>query len=98
MNDSSQAFSRGGSHWLYAVVAVLAAVGQLMAGYFYLVSGLAAPVWALAFFVVWWLTLTYLGVRLALRKSFWLLLVPLVAMATWIGAMWFGGAFLGWTA
>lgn len=98
MHDSSQALRHGGNHLLYVVVAAFAAVAQLVAGYFYLVSGLAAPVWAVALLLVWWLVLTYIGVRLALHRSYWLLLVPVVAAATWIGAMWVGGAVLGWSA
>lgn len=98
MHHSIPARRHGGSLLLYVVVVVLAAVTQLVAGYFYLVSGLAAPVWAVALLLLWWLVLTYIGVRLALQKSYWLLLVPIAAMATWIGAMRVGSTVLGWTA
>jgi hypothetical protein len=83
---------------LYLVVAVLAGAAQLVAGYFYLVSGLAAPLWAVGLFLVWWLILTYVGVKLALRRSYRVLLVPATAVVTWFGAMWVGGTYLGWTA
>ncbi|MHA7179839.1 hypothetical protein ACX80J_06930 [Arthrobacter sp. MDB2-24] len=83
---------------LYIVVTALAGAAQLVAGYFYLVSGLAAPLWAVGSFLVWWLILTYVGVKLASHQSYGVLLVPVTAMVTWFGAMWVGGTFLGWTA
>ncbi|WP_258062306.1 hypothetical protein [Arthrobacter sp. B0490] len=83
---------------LYTAVAALAAAVQLVAGYFYLVSGLAAPLWAVALLLGWWLVLTCVGVRLAFRRSYWLLLVPVVAVVTWWGAMVIGGSVLGWRA
>ena len=46
---------------------------------------------------VWWLLLTYIGVRLVQRRSYLVLLVPVVAVATWFGVMTFGEAVLGWT-
>lgn len=98
MHESRRAARPGGSTWLFVVAAVFAAAGQLVAGYLYLVSGLVAPGWAVVLFLAWWLVLTFIGVRLALRRSYWLLLVPVVAVATWVGSMWLGGAVLGWTA
>ncbi|MCU1632195.1 MAG: hypothetical protein JWM61_847 [Micrococcaceae bacterium] len=89
---------KGGNLLLYWGIALLAAVAQLIAGYFYLVSGLAAPLWAVALFLVWWVVLTRIGVKLALLRSYWLVLVPVVAVTTWFGAMWAGDAFLGWMA
>jgi hypothetical protein len=83
---------------LYVVTAVLAAAAQLVAGYFYMTSGLVAPLWASALFLLWWLALSYVGVKLASRRSYWLLLVPVVAVATWFGAMVVGGTVLGWSA
>jgi hypothetical protein len=91
------ALDRGGLA-LYVVTAVLAAAAQLAVGYLYLTSGLVAPLWALAVFLGWWLVLTCVGVKLALRRSYWLLLVPVVAVVTWFGAMVFGGTVLGWSA
>ncbi|MHA7285915.1 hypothetical protein ACX80I_06535 [Arthrobacter sp. MDT3-44] len=83
---------------LYIVATVLAGAAQLVAGYFYLVSGLAAPLWAVGLFLAWWLILTYVGVKLASHQSYRVLLVPVTAMVTWFGAMWVGGTFLGWIA
>jgi hypothetical protein len=98
MHESSRTHTGAGSSWLFVVVAVVAGTGQLGAGYLYLVSGLVAPGWAVVLFLLWWLALTFIGVRLVLRRSYWLLLIPVVAVATWVGAMWVGGAVLGWTA
>lgn len=83
---------------LYLVAAALAGAAHLVAGYFYVVSGLAAPLWAVGLFLVWWLILTWIGVKLASRQSYRVLLVPVTAVVTWFGAMWVGGTFLGWTA
>lgn len=87
-----------GTSWVFVVAAVVAAAAQLIAGYLYLVSGLIAPGWAVILFLLWWLALTFTGVRFVLRRSYWVLLVPLVAVATWVGAMWIGDVVLGWTA
>ncbi|MDQ0734958.1 hypothetical protein [Arthrobacter agilis] len=89
---------RQGGLALYAVAAVLAAAAHFVAGYFYLTSGLVAPLWALALFLAWWLVLTRVGVKLVLRRSYRVLLVPVVAVATWFGAMVIGGTVLGWSA
>ncbi len=83
---------------LYLVAAALAGAAHLVAGYFYVVSGLAAPLWAVGLFLVWWLILTWIGVKLASRQSYRVLLIPVTAVVTWFGAMWVGGTFLGWTA
>jgi hypothetical protein len=85
------------SPW-FVVAVVLAVLAQLVVGYFYLVSGLVAPLWAVVALLVCWAVLTVAGVRLAQRRSYLVLLVPVLAAATWFAVMWFGGAVLGWTA
>ncbi|MFJ6000565.1 hypothetical protein [Arthrobacter sp. NPDC092385] len=97
MRYPESARKHGGGFVLYGAAAVIAAVAQLVAGYFYVTSGLLAPLWAVALFLAWWLILTRIGVKLALLQSYWLLLVPVVAVATWFAVMWAGGTFLGWT-
>ena len=79
---------------LFVVAVVIAALAQLVVGFFYMASGLMAPLWAIVLLGVWWVLLTYVGVRLVQRRSY---LVPLVAVATWFGVMTFGEAVLGWT-
>ncbi|MEX5302656.1 hypothetical protein [Kocuria sabuli] len=83
--------------WFVAAV-VIAVLTHLVIGYFYLASGLMAPLWAVSLLLVWWLVLVYAVVRLARRRSYLVLLVPVVAAATWFVVMGLGGAVLGWTA
>lgn len=82
----------------FAAAVVLAVLAHLVIGYFYLASGLMAPLWAVSLLLVWWLVLVYAVVRLVRRRSYLVLLVPVVAAATWFAVMGFGGAVLGWTA
>ncbi|WP_298585319.1 hypothetical protein [uncultured Kocuria sp.] len=82
---------------LFVVAVVIAALAQLVAGFFYMASGLMAPLWAILLLGAWWLFLTYVGVRLVQRRSYLVLLVPVVAAATWFGVMTLGEAVLGWT-
>ena len=82
---------------LFVMAVVIAALAQLVVGFFYMASGLMAPLWAIVLLGVWWVLLTYVGVRLVQRRSYLVLLVPLVAVATWFGVMTFGEAVLGWT-
>jgi small-conductance mechanosensitive channel len=84
------------SGW-FLVVAVLAAVAQLVIGYFYLASGLMAPGWAVAGLLVAWLLLTALAVRLAIHRSWWMAAVPVATAALWFAVMSAGDAWLGWT-
>ncbi len=83
---------------LFVVAVVIAALAQLLVGFFYTASGLMAPLWAILLLGLWWLILTYVGVLLVQRRSYLVLLVPVVAAATWFGAMTFGESVLGWTA
>ncbi|MGX5357453.1 hypothetical protein [Kocuria sp. KH4] len=80
----------------FGLAVVLAAAAHLVVGYFYLASGLMAPLWAVVLLLVWWAVLTGAGVRLVRRRSFLVLLVPIVAAVTWVGLMAFGGQVLGW--
>ena len=89
---------RVGRSVFFVAAVVIAAIAQLVVGYFYLVSGLVTPIGAVALFLVWWLVLTLVGVLLMTRRSYLVLLVPVVAVRTWFGVMWFGGAVLGWGA
>ncbi|MGQ1838264.1 hypothetical protein ACT4S2_07370 [Kocuria turfanensis] len=81
----------------FVLAVVVAAAAHLVAGYFYLASGLMAPLWAVVLLLVWWVVLTVVGVRLVQRRSYLVLLVPVVAVVTWFALMWFGGQVLGWT-
>ena len=82
----------------FVVAVVIAALAQLVTGFYYLASGLMAPFWAIVLLGLWWVVLTLVGVQLVKRRSYLVLLVPVVAAATWFGVMAFGGSVLGWTA
>lgn len=78
--------------------AAAAAAAHLAVGYVYLASGLVAPFWAVLALLAWWCVLAAAGVVLWRRRSYVVLLVPVVALLTWIALLWFGGEVLGWTA
>lgn len=79
-------------------VAVLSGLLLLVVGWFYLVSGLIAPLWAVVALLVWWVVLAWWLVRLARRGSWLTPLVPVVGAATWFVVMTLGDQLLGWTA
>ena len=83
---------------LPTVAAAAAAVAHLAVGYVYLVSGLVAPFWAVLALLAWWCVLAVAGVLLWRRRRYLVLIVPAVALVTWIALLWFGGEVLGWTA
>jgi hypothetical protein len=80
------------------VAAGVAGVAHLVVGYVYLISGLAVPFYALLPLWAWWLFLVVTLVRLAIRGSWWVVAVPVVAAVTWILVVLGGGELLGWTA
>lgn len=80
------------------LVACLAAAAHLVVGYFYLVSGLAVPGYALIPLWLFWLTLAAVLIRLALQRSWWTVAVPVVAAAVLVLVAVLGSALLGWTA
>jgi len=80
------------------VVAVLAGALHLVVGYFYLVSGLVVPGYALLPLWAWWFVLAWVLVRLAVRRSWWSAAIPFIAAATWFAVVFGGGALLGWQA
>ncbi len=86
------------SSGVFVLAAVLAGLAHLVVGHFYLVSGLVVPPYALIPLWIWWGVLTWLLVRLAVRRSWWGLLVPVVAFGSWLAILHLGGRFLGWTA
>jgi hypothetical protein len=80
------------------VVAVLAGVLHLVVGFYYLAGGLVIPgyvlipLWVVWFLLGWWL------VTLALRKSWWTPLPPVVAAVLFVVVLTVGEQVLGWTA
>ena len=76
---------------------VVAAAGMLVAGYFYLASGLLVPGWALIPLWIIWFALVWYGVRLARAGSYLVLAVPVVAGVLWFLVITLGEQLLGWT-
>ena len=80
------------------LLAALAAVAHLVVGYFYVVSGLAVPLYALLPLWLLWLVLALVLIRLAILRSWWTPLVPVGAAALLVGAVVAGGSVVGWQA
>jgi hypothetical protein len=79
------------------VLAGLAGAVHLVVGFFYLVSGLVAPGYAVIGLLVWWFVLAYVLVRLAIARSWWTPAIPVVAIVTWFAVLTAGERMLGWT-
>lgn len=79
----------------WVIVAVAAAL-HLVAGFFYIASGLLAPLWAVGLLLVIWAGLAYWGYTLRRKPS--ILLVPLVAAVVWFAVVQGGSMIFGWTA
>ena len=80
------------------IVGGLSGAAHLVVGFFYLVSGLAVPLYALVPLWIFWFALAVWLVRLALRRSWWTPIVPVIAAAVLFLTAAAGDAFLGWTA
>lgn len=74
---------------------VLACLLHLVAGFFYISSGLIAPLWAVLLLIAIWLVLAVVLVRRR-HTGARTLLIPVVAAATWFVAISAGEMFLGW--
>ena len=79
-----------------SVILVLASLLHLVVGYFYLVTGLMAPVWGVGLLLLIWLGLAIWGYTIRHRAV--VLLVPPVAIAVWFVVVSLGESLLGWTA
>ena len=79
------------------VLGALALAAMLALAPFFVSSGLMAPGWAVIVLVVIWLGLFVLGCLWIRRKPLWVVPLPFVAAAIWLGGMSAGGAWLGWT-
>ena len=81
--------------WL---LAVLAAAAHLVVGFFSVLSGLAVPLYALAPLWLLWVALVFWLQRLAIARSWWTPVVPLVMAAATVLVVAGGSALFGWTA
>lgn len=83
---------------LTTVLLVLAALLQLLTLWLVMVSGLVAPLWAIAVFGLLWIGSTVVLVRAARARHRWAPVVPVAFVLVWWGGLALGGAVLGWTA
>ena len=79
------------------MLGILALVAMLVLAPFFLASGLMAPGWAVVVFSVIWVALFVVGCVWIRRRPLWVIPLPFVAAAIWLGGMSAGGAWLGWT-
>ena len=83
--------------WWAKAVAWVGLVLHLALLYWYVVSGLLAPGWAVLMLLVIWVALLVVAVRLRRRRPLLVPLVPLVGFLVWIGVITAGETWLGWT-
>lgn len=80
---------------------VAAGLGMTMLaviGYFYLASGLVAPLWAVGMLLAIWVGLVVVGVIWFRPHPLRVLALPAVAAAIWWAVITLGERLLGWTA
>jgi hypothetical protein len=75
----------------------LAVLLHLVVGFFYLASGLLAPLWAVAGLAIIWIVLAALAVWQWRTRPGWVIATPFCAAAIWFTVLWLGDVFLGWT-
>jgi hypothetical protein len=80
------------------VVGVLSGIAHLVPGFFIVVSGLVAPLWAIIFMLAVWIAMGVAIVRMVRRGWWWTPVVPIVAMGFWFGFITLGEKLLGWQA
>ena len=79
-------------------VATLASVAHLVVGFFYAVSGLVIPAYALLPLWIFWVALAFYLLKLAIRRSWWTPAVPVAAAALFVVVLVVGEQLLGWQA
>ena len=77
---------------LLVVLAAVALVAMLAIAPFFLASGLMAPGWAVALFILIWCTLFVAGCWWIRRKPLWVVPLPFLLAAIWLGGP-LSGAF-----
>ena len=84
---------RGVSPWGFVGL-----VGMVAAFFPYAASGLVAPYWAVGVLVVVWLVMFVITCRWFMPHPKRTLVMPVIAIALWFGAISAGAFFLDWTA
>lgn len=72
--------------------------GHLVMLAWFAASTVLAPTWAVAGLLVAWLMLLVTGLRLRTTRPVWMLAIPVLDVAIWVGVLSAGEALLGWTA
>lgn len=80
------------------VVAGLGMAGLAVIGFFYLASGLVAPLWAVVVLMVIWIGLVVVGIVWFRPHPLRVLVLPVAAAAIWWTVITLGDRLLGWTA
>lgn len=66
--------------------------------FWYAVSGLVMPAWAVVVLLVVWAVLLVVAIRLLRTRPALVGLIPIAAALIWAGVVSAGDAWLGWTA
>ena len=90
--------TRTAQSWGPLVLAGIAGAALLVVGYFYLVGGLVIPFYVLLPLWLLWFVLAAWLIRLAILRSWWTPVVPVVAAAVLVLALVVGDQVLGWQA
>ncbi len=80
------------------VLAVLAGIAHLVVGFYYLAGGLVVPGPVLVPLWLFWLASAAVLVRLAVRRSWWTPVVPVLAALVFVAVLVGGEQWLGWQA
>lgn len=97
MTDDARTHT-GSGRALSLVVAGVAMAALVVVGFFYVASGLVAPLWAVVALMIVWLALVLIGIRWFWRHPWRLPALPVVAVLLWWGVLTLGERLLGWSA
>lgn len=84
--------------WLPHILGWLGLAAHAFLFFWYIASGLLAPLWAVIALLVVWVALLVVAIRLLRTRPALALLVPVAAYLIWLGTISAGEAWLGWTA
>lgn len=71
---------------------------MVVVGWFYIVSGLVAPLWAVIGLLIVWAVVLVLGLSQWNSRPLLILAAPFALMVFWAVVIWAGGQFLNWSA
>jgi hypothetical protein len=73
-------------------------IGMVASFFLYAASGLVAPYWAVGVLLAVWLVMFVITCRWFMPHPRRTVVMPVLALAIWFGAITAGGVFLDWTA